>query len=289
MRFGHKLIPVKRILHFSRRWLRGTIDYSKNYYEILEVTRDATQQQIKNAFYTLSKKYHPDVTGSAPGSALTERFLAIKEAYDVLKDANSRHDYDTHRAQTSSDYARRAYNSRTYDDRSAGYGTWRSNRYSGSTQFRSGWPYSDAHLKRVFEEMRRRAEEYERIRREEEELYWERFYQRENERYRRRRETTPRPNIGNAIDSWLDGPLRPYLPYLSLALVAYMIGFFLFSLYSLTSSKKVPGGEDGNVNSEQAKFNEMVARERFAHDMEHIQNVSNIVTHVNDKIKSSTP
>lgn len=48
--------------------------------------------------------------------------------------------------------------------------------------------------------MRRRAEEYERIRREEEELYWERFYQRENERYRRRREATPRPNIGNAID-----------------------------------------------------------------------------------------
>lgn len=94
-------------------------------------------------------QYHPDVTGSAPDSALTERFLAIKEAYDVLKDANSRHDYDTHRAQTSSDYTRRAYNSRTYDDRSAGYGTWRSNRYSGSTQFRSGWPYSDAHLKRV--------------------------------------------------------------------------------------------------------------------------------------------
>ncbi|VDN44124.1 unnamed protein product [Gongylonema pulchrum] len=74
-------------------------------------------------FRFLSKEYHPDATGNAADSISTERFLAIKEAYDVLKDAESRRDYDAHRAQTSSEYARNAYNSQTYR---TGYGTWRS-------------------------------------------------------------------------------------------------------------------------------------------------------------------
>lgn len=36
--------------------MRQTIDYQKNYYEILGVSHNATQQEIKNAFYMLSKK-----------------------------------------------------------------------------------------------------------------------------------------------------------------------------------------------------------------------------------------
>jgi molecular chaperone DnaJ len=53
----------------------------RNYYEILGVTSDATQKQIKKAYRKLARKYHPDVnkTEDAP-----ERFKEINEAYEVL-------------------------------------------------------------------------------------------------------------------------------------------------------------------------------------------------------------
>uniref|UniRef100_A0A915PMJ4 J domain-containing protein n=1 Tax=Setaria digitata TaxID=48799 RepID=A0A915PMJ4_9BILA len=241
MFIGYRLIAVKRILYSINRYIRQASDYRKNYYDILGVNRNATQQEIKNAFYMLSKKYHPDVTGGAPGSILTERFIMIKEAYDVLKDSESRNEYDAYRAQTSSDHTGQTYN-RQY----TGYSTRRSNRYGNSSQYHSGWRYDDAHLKRVFEELQRRAEEYERARKEQDELFWEKFYRAEQERCKRRREMPPRPNIKLAIDSWLAGPLLPYLPYLSAVLIIYMIGFFIFSLYSI-----VKGGP--NVTSTSAQ------------------------------------
>ncbi|KAI6186695.1 DnaJ domain-containing protein [Aphelenchoides besseyi] len=61
----------------------------KKYYEILGVSKDASATEIKAAFYELSKKHHPDV-----GNENTERFLDLKEAYDVLRDESSRSLYD---------------------------------------------------------------------------------------------------------------------------------------------------------------------------------------------------
>lgn len=64
----------------------------KNYYEILGVPRDATQDQIKSAYRKLAKQYHPDFH---PGdAACAEKFKEINEANETLSDENKRKQYD---------------------------------------------------------------------------------------------------------------------------------------------------------------------------------------------------
>jgi curved DNA-binding protein len=63
----------------------------KDYYEILGVQRDATQDQIKSAYRKLARKYHPDVSKEGDAEA---RFKEMGEAYKVLKDPESRASYD---------------------------------------------------------------------------------------------------------------------------------------------------------------------------------------------------
>ncbi|HRA05370.1 MAG TPA: molecular chaperone DnaJ [Propionicimonas sp.] len=64
---------------------------SSDYYEVLGVPRDATNEQIKKAYRRLAMKYHPDVA-DAPDAA--EKFKEIGEAYEVLHDPNKRAMYD---------------------------------------------------------------------------------------------------------------------------------------------------------------------------------------------------
>ena len=59
-----------------------------DYYEILGVTKGASQEEIKKAFYKLAHKYHPDKGGDE------KKFKEINEAYQVLSDANKRAQYD---------------------------------------------------------------------------------------------------------------------------------------------------------------------------------------------------
>lgn len=63
----------------------------KDYYETLGVKRDATQDDIKNAYRKLARKYHPDVSKQPDAE---ERFKEVGEAYKVLKDPESRSSYD---------------------------------------------------------------------------------------------------------------------------------------------------------------------------------------------------
>lgn len=64
----------------------------KNYYEILGVSRDADEKEIKRAFRRLARQYHPDVN---PGDASSEEhFKEINEAYEVLSDPEKRRKYD---------------------------------------------------------------------------------------------------------------------------------------------------------------------------------------------------
>lgn len=64
----------------------------RNYYEILGVARDATVDEIKQAYRRLARKYHPDLN---PGDkAAEEKFKDIGEAYEVLSDPSKRSQYD---------------------------------------------------------------------------------------------------------------------------------------------------------------------------------------------------
>ncbi|MDR1713895.1 MAG: molecular chaperone DnaJ [Coriobacteriales bacterium] len=62
-----------------------------DYYKTLEVAKDATDAEIKRAFYRKARELHPDVN-KAPDAE--ERFKELNEAYDVLSDANKRAQYD---------------------------------------------------------------------------------------------------------------------------------------------------------------------------------------------------
>lgn len=63
----------------------------KDYYEIMGVSRDASQDEIKRAYRRLARKYHPDVSKEADAEA---RFKEVGEAYEVLKDPEKRAAYD---------------------------------------------------------------------------------------------------------------------------------------------------------------------------------------------------
>jgi len=63
----------------------------KDYYKIIGVARDATQDEIKRAYRKLARKYHPDVSKETDAET---RFKELGEAYEVLKDAEKRAAYD---------------------------------------------------------------------------------------------------------------------------------------------------------------------------------------------------
>ena len=62
-----------------------------DYFEVLEVSRTATDDEIKRAYRELARKTHPDVDKTTGAG---ERFKAIAEAYEVLKDKDTRARYD---------------------------------------------------------------------------------------------------------------------------------------------------------------------------------------------------
>lgn len=63
-----------------------------DYYETLQISRNADQETIERVFRLLAKRYHPDNTST--GDA--ERFSALADAYHILSDPEERAEYDAH-------------------------------------------------------------------------------------------------------------------------------------------------------------------------------------------------
>ena len=66
----------------------------KNYYSILEVAENATEEEIKKSYRKLANKYHPDKNWD---SGAEEKFKEIASAYEILGDKEKKKAYDDSR------------------------------------------------------------------------------------------------------------------------------------------------------------------------------------------------
>lgn len=63
----------------------------RDYYDVLGVSEDASKQDIRRAYRSLARKYHPDINKEEDAQ---EKFIEVKEAYEVLSDDQKRAQYD---------------------------------------------------------------------------------------------------------------------------------------------------------------------------------------------------
>ncbi|CAL8466525.1 g6061 [Coccomyxa elongata] len=75
-----------RVFHSSR------VSLAKDYYEVLGVPRDASDADVKKAYYKLAKQYHPDTNKGDDAAAA--KFQEVSKAYDTLRDPQKRQQYD---------------------------------------------------------------------------------------------------------------------------------------------------------------------------------------------------
>ncbi|MCE5203605.1 MAG: DnaJ domain-containing protein [Coriobacteriales bacterium] len=66
---------------------------ARDYYHILQVSRDADPEVIEKAYKVLARRYHPDTNTADPDKA-HKRMLALNEAYATLRDPRARAAYD---------------------------------------------------------------------------------------------------------------------------------------------------------------------------------------------------
>jgi len=66
----------------------------RDYYEVLGISKDASDSEIKKSFRSLARKYHPDKNPDDPGAE--NKFKEIQEAYAILSNSDERRKYDTY-------------------------------------------------------------------------------------------------------------------------------------------------------------------------------------------------
>lgn len=86
----------------------------KDYYEILEVSMNASQEVIEKSYRVLAKKYHPDVQNGTNRYLAEETLKDINEAYSVLSDRHLRQAYDREYSRMHEN-KKQEYNQKTYE------------------------------------------------------------------------------------------------------------------------------------------------------------------------------
>ncbi|MED6171811.1 hypothetical protein PIB30_044229 [Stylosanthes scabra] len=76
----------------SSRTIHGSASLSRDYYDVLGVSRNASATDIKKAYYGLAKKLHPDTNKNDPEAE--KKFQEVTIAYEVLRDEEKRQQYD---------------------------------------------------------------------------------------------------------------------------------------------------------------------------------------------------
>ncbi|ELU16377.1 hypothetical protein CAPTEDRAFT_138758 [Capitella teleta] len=83
------------LIQISNAEYEGIYCGADNCYEVLDVNRDSTKPEITKAYRKLARKWHPDMhKGKDDKDKASEQFTKIANAYEVLKDEESRTDYD---------------------------------------------------------------------------------------------------------------------------------------------------------------------------------------------------
>merc|ERR1712168_606669 len=92
---SYHIKPTGYISHrcHSRNIHTSSFLKKKDYYEILGISKSASQKEIKKAYYQKAKEFHPDVNKDNPNAA--KKFTEASEAYEVLSDETKRQQYDT--------------------------------------------------------------------------------------------------------------------------------------------------------------------------------------------------
>ena len=90
----------------------------ENYYEILQVSSNATKEIIDKAYKTLAKKYHPDANPPEKKGWAEENFKKINEAYETISDKDKREKYDEQLKKAKQKVEQERYN-RLYEQNEA--------------------------------------------------------------------------------------------------------------------------------------------------------------------------
>src|SRR5438045_9382913 len=77
----------------NERILGKVLMSKRDYYEVLGVSRTATDQELKSAYRALAQRYHPDKNQN--DASAEEKFKELGEAYGVLADPDQRKRYDS--------------------------------------------------------------------------------------------------------------------------------------------------------------------------------------------------
>lgn len=110
-----------------KRCFHSTANQRKNYYDILKLHERADKRMIKQSYYKLSKKYHPDLNPNNKEAHV--KFLEINEAYAVLGNEANKRKYDNERVYGNSSSSTSATGSPSYS------------RTGGGNSYTQAWRY----------------------------------------------------------------------------------------------------------------------------------------------------